>query len=150
MDLFGYYYFKDRLGDTYRWRGENVSTAEVEAIIGNVLGFNDCVVYGVSIPHAEGKAGMAAILDTDNTIDMEKLANGIRGSLPPYAQPLFVRLLKEFPMTGTFKIKKRELQLEGFDIHKLKDPVYFLHGDGVFRKLTEKDYDDVMNGRARL
>lgn len=150
MDLFGYFYFKDRTGDTFRWRGENVSTAEVEAVISNIIGLNDCVVYGVNIPHIEGKAGMAAIVDIDDKIDMNNLASGIRGSLPAYARPLFIRLLKKMPMTTTFKLKKVDLQNEGFDIHKIKDPVYYLHNDGVFRLLTEKDFDDVMNGRARL
>lgn len=149
-DILGYFYFKDRTGDTYRWRGENVATSEVEAVISNVLGLKDCVVYGVEVPHVEGKAGMAAIVDPNKTVDMDHFSIGIRGSLPPFARPIFIRVLKELPMTGTFKLKKRDLQNEGFDINKIKDPLYFLNSDGTYREFSQKDFDDVMNGRARL
>uniref|UniRef100_U5ELJ8 Very long-chain fatty acid transport protein n=1 Tax=Corethrella appendiculata TaxID=1370023 RepID=U5ELJ8_9DIPT len=150
MDLLGYCYFKDRTGDTYRWRGENVATSEVEAIISNIVGLNDCAVYGVDIPETEGKAGMAAIVDTSGKLDLESLSAGIKGSLPPYARPIFIRVLKELPMTATFKLKKRDLQLEGYDLSKITDSIYFLNNDGTYRRFTEKDYDDIKNGRARL
>lgn len=108
------------------------------------------MLYNFQIPHVEGRAGMAAIVDPNHTVNMENLSIGIRGSLPAYAQPLFIRLMKELPMTGTFKLKKRDLQLEGFDINKIQDPIYFLNKDGIYRKFTQTDFKDIQSGQARL
>uniref|UniRef100_A0A1B0GJ61 Very long-chain fatty acid transport protein n=1 Tax=Lutzomyia longipalpis TaxID=7200 RepID=A0A1B0GJ61_LUTLO len=149
-DIFGYFYFRDRTGDTFRWRGENVATSEVEAVISNIVGLHDCVVYGVEVPHVEGRAGMAAILDPKREISVENLSNGIRGCLPAYARPLFVRLMDELPMTGTFKMKKLDLQQDGFNLDKVSDPIYFLHPDGVYRTLTREDFEKIQSGNARL
>ncbi|XP_075166089.1 fatty acid transport protein 3 [Haematobia irritans] len=149
-DLLNYYYFRDRTGDTFRWRGENVSTQEVEGIITNVIGLQDCVVYGVEIPHIEGKAGMAAIEDPERKTDFQHLSVGIRASLPPYARPLFVRVMKEIPRTTTFKMKKRELMLDGFDINKITDPLYYLNNDGIYRPLTSEQFEALQNGTAGL
>lgn len=93
---------------------------------------------------------MAAIVDIEKKLDFIHLSSGIKASLPPYARPVFIRILANLPMTGTFKLKKRDLQLEGYDLHKLQDPIYFLNHDGVYRPFTEKDFDDVKNGRARM
>ncbi|XP_078052589.1 fatty acid transport protein 3 isoform X1 [Augochlora pura] len=150
MDELGYFYFKDRTGDTFRWRGENVATSEVEAIVSNVIGLKDAAVYGVEVPHVEGKAGMAAIYDPDNTCNIKEMAEGVKKALPSYARPLFVRVLSELPMTGTFKLKKKDLQLEGFNIKKITDTVYFLDNTGTYVKLTEQLYNDILEGRARL
>ncbi|TDG39174.1 hypothetical protein AWZ03_014404, partial [Drosophila navojoa] len=149
-DILGYFYFKDRTGDTFRWRGENVATQEVEAIITNCIGLSDCVVYGVQIPHVEGKAGMAAIVDPLRKVDMEYLSIGIRGSLPPYARPLFIRLLDEIPRTATFKLKKRELALEGYNPELIRDPIYFLNRDGIYRQLNREQYALLQSGTAGL
>ncbi|XP_030375080.1 long-chain fatty acid transport protein 4 [Scaptodrosophila lebanonensis] len=149
-DILGYFYFKDRTGDTFRWRGENVATQEVEAIITNCIGLSDCVVYGVQIPHVEGKAGMAAIVDPSRKVDMEYLSTGIRGSLPAYARPLFIRLLDEIPRTATFKLKKRELALEGYDLSRLSDPIFYLNRDGIYRRLTSEQYQALQAGTAGL
>ncbi|EFN85193.1 Long-chain fatty acid transport protein 1 [Harpegnathos saltator] len=119
MDEYGYFYFKDRTGDTFRqWRGENVATSEVEAIVSNVIGLKDAAVYGVEVPGNEGKAGMAAIYDPNNSLDLKELVEGLKKSLPTYARPLFIRVLSELSMTGTFKLKKRDLQQDAFDIKK--------------------------------
>jgi solute carrier family 27 (fatty acid transporter), member 1/4 len=151
MDIFSYFYFKDRTGDTFRWRGENVSTAEVEAVISNSAQLTNCVVYGVEIPNTEGKAGMAAIVDTDHKLDMEQLAIKIRGSLPPYARPIFIRLIEtEIEMTGTFKLKKLDLQQEGFNVETIADPIYWLNPDGFYRRLTADKFDEIRRGVARL
>ena len=92
MDEHGWLYFQDRTGDTFRWRGENVSTLEVEAAITKVLGHTSAVVYGVEVPGAEGKAGMAAILQEEGEkLDLDLLASGLRKALPSYARPMFVR-----------------------------------------------------------
>ncbi|XP_017125298.1 long-chain fatty acid transport protein 4 [Drosophila elegans] len=149
-DILGYFYFKDRTGDTFRWRGENVATQEVEAIITNCIGLEDCVVYGVQIPHVEGKAGMAAIVDPARKVDMDYLSIVLRGSLPPYARPLFIRLLDEIPRTATFKLKKRELAQEGYDIRTLADPIYYLNRDGIYRKLSLEQYEALRLGKAGL
>ncbi|XP_076649555.1 fatty acid transport protein 3 [Halictus rubicundus] len=150
MDELGYFYFKDRTGDTYRWRGENVATSEVEAIISNVIGLKDAAVYGVEVPHVEGKAGMAAVYDPENTLNIKEMAEGVKKALPPYARPLFVRVLSELPMTGTFKLKKKDLQVDGFHIKKITDPIYFLDNSGAYVKLTEQLYNDILEGKARL
>ncbi|XP_034120160.1 long-chain fatty acid transport protein 4 isoform X1 [Drosophila guanche] len=149
-DILGYFYFKDRTGDTFRWRGENVATQEVEAIITNCVGLEDCVVYGVQIPHVEGKAGMAAIVDPERKVDMDYLSIVLRGSLPPYARPLFIRLLDEIPRTATFKLKKRELANEGYDLTSLADPIYYLNRDGVYRQLSSEQYRSLQTGTAGL
>ncbi|XP_008204870.1 long-chain fatty acid transport protein 4 [Nasonia vitripennis] len=150
MDEYGYFYFKDRTGDTFRWRGENVATSEVEAVISNVIGLKDAVVYGIEVPGNEGKAGMAAIYDPDQNINFNELAEGVKKALPTYARPLFVRVLASLPMTGTFKLKKKELQQEGIDIHKVKDPIYFLEKSGKYVKLTEDLYNDIKQEKVRL
>ncbi|XP_036330314.1 long-chain fatty acid transport protein 4 [Rhagoletis pomonella] len=150
QDILGYFYFKDRTGDTFRWRGENVATQEVEAIITNVVGLKDCVVYGVDVPYVEGKAGMAAIVDPDRKVDMQHLSAGVRGSLPAFARPLFIRLMNDIPRTATFKLKKRELVREAFDIRRIKDPVFYLNKDGMYRLLTQEQFEDLLEGRAGL
>lgn len=93
---------------------------------------------------------MASIVDPDGKIDFVHLTAGIKANLPAYARPVFIRILPEVPMTGTFKLKKRDLQLEGYDVTKVNDPIYFVQPDGSYKKFTEKDYNDVKNGRARL
>lgn len=98
----------------------------------------------------EGKAGMAAIVDPDNKLDFGKLAVGIKANLPAYARPVFIRTLPELPMTGTFKLKKRDLQLEGYDITKIKDTIYIVQGDGSYIKLTPEKYKEVSSGKIRL
>jgi len=101
MDEYGYFYFQDRTGDTYRWKGENVSTAEVEAVISaNACQLSDVVAYGVKIPHTEGSAGMVSIVDPKKQIDLEKFATQIKKSLPSYAIPLFLRILNKAELTS--------------------------------------------------
>ncbi|XP_072765367.1 long-chain fatty acid transport protein 1 [Anoplolepis gracilipes] len=149
MDELGYFYFKDRTGDTFRWRGENVATSEVEAVISNVIGFKDATVYGVEVPGNEGRAGMVAIYDANNFVNLEELGKELKTVLPSYARPRFVRILSELPMTGTFKLKKKDLQQEAFDIKKVKDPIYFLNND-IYVKLTDKYYNDIIEEKIRL
>ncbi|XP_029175797.1 long-chain fatty acid transport protein 4-like [Nylanderia fulva] len=149
MDELGYFYFKDRTGDTFRWRGENVATAEVEAVISNVIGLKDATVYGVEVPGNEGKTGMVAIYDAKNSVNLKQLGEELKKVLPSYARPRFVRILAELPMTGTFKLKKKDLQQEAFDIKKVKDPLYFLNND-TYVKLTDKIYNDIIEEKIRL
>ncbi|KAG5882212.1 hypothetical protein JTB14_024724 [Gonioctena quinquepunctata] len=125
-DEFRYMYFKDRTGDTYRWKGENVATTEVETVAAEIIGAKDVVVYGVQVPESEGRAGMIAIADPDKTLDLKHLSKGMKSHLPGYAIPLFLRVLESLPVTGTFKVKKVELRKDGFDMTMIKDPMYFL------------------------
>jgi len=106
IDDLGFVYFKDRTGDTYRWKGENVSTTEVESVVSNQVQLSDCVVYGVTVPGCEGKAGMAAIEDPNQQVNLVDLLNKLRRALPSYAIPVFVRLVKKIETTGTFKLPK--------------------------------------------
>uniref|UniRef100_A0A1B0EYX6 long-chain-fatty-acid--CoA ligase n=1 Tax=Phlebotomus papatasi TaxID=29031 RepID=A0A1B0EYX6_PHLPP len=146
----GNLYFKDRTGDTFRWKGENVSTSEVEAQVSNVAGYRDAVVFGVEIPNLEGRAGMAAILDPERTVDLKALADGLRKALPTYARPLFVRLLVKVDMTGTFKLKKLDLQNEGFNPEIVTDPLYYLTSKGQYEELTMDAYAKICSGEIRF
>ncbi|XP_032779138.2 long-chain fatty acid transport protein 4 isoform X1 [Daphnia magna] len=151
MDELGYLFFKDRTGDTFRWRGENVSTSEVEAVISNVAALKDCCVYGVEVPGAEGRAGMAAILDPERTLDLKVLATGMSKVLPSYARPLFVRLVKVIDLTGTYKLRKVDYQKEGFDVDKIKDEVYFFDATSQSYVLfTSALYEQLKSGKIRV
>lgn len=149
-DDYGNLFFKDRTGDTFRWKGENVSTSEVEAQVSNVAGYRDTVVFGVEIPNTEGRAGMAAILDVDNSIDLDALAEGMKAVLPSYARPQFIRLLRKVDMTGTFKLKKLDLQKEGFNPNTIDDSLYYLSSAGKYITLDKAAYEDILNGRVRF
>ncbi|KAK9510368.1 hypothetical protein O3M35_005169 [Rhynocoris fuscipes] len=149
-DEFGYLYFKDRTGDTFRWKGENVSTSEVEGVVSNLVDFKDCVVYGVEVPGSEGRAGMAAIVDKNNSINFNKLADGLKKALPPYARPMFIRILSEVEMTGTYKMKKLDLQKESFDPSLIKDSLYYCDQNGTYSPLTADIYSQIQNGKIRL
>ncbi|XP_035706331.1 long-chain fatty acid transport protein 4 isoform X4 [Folsomia candida] len=149
MDECGYFYFKDRTGDTFRWKGENCSTAEVEAVVSNVCGLKDAVCYGVEIPFTDGRAGMAAILDPDASLDFDSLAHGVTKSLPSYARPLFVRIVKHLDMTGTYKMKKIDLQKEGFDVTKISDGIFFLC-NGKYVRMDNELYSKIISGYLRL
>ncbi|XP_044268759.1 long-chain fatty acid transport protein 4 [Tribolium madens] len=149
-DEFGYLFFKDRTGDTFRWKGENVSTSEVEAVLSNVISYKDVVVYGVEIRGVEGRAGMAAIFDPEGTVDLAQLAEGTKKALPFYARPIFIRILKKLDMTGTYKLKKNDLQKEGFDVNKINDDIYYLNSKGTYSLVTPEIYQQINNGIIRV
>lgn len=148
-DEFGYLYFRDRTGDTFRWKGENVSTTEVEAVVSNLVNYRDCVVYGVQIDGQEGRVGMAAILDENNTLDLSILAEGLKTRLPAYARPYIVRRLEKVDVTGTYKLKKVDLQKEGFEPKKIKDRLYYLY-NGKYEELTQDAYELIQSGKIRF
>nr|CAB3266199.1 long-chain fatty acid transport protein 4 [Phallusia mammillata] len=152
MDKYGNMYFKDRTGDTFRWKGENVSTAECEAELAKVLHNQHTVgVYGVDIPGAEGKAGMACIMDPNREADLELFYAGAKKELPSYALPLFVRLTDEIEVTGTHKIKKVVLRRDGYDIGVVKDPIFFLDAaQGKYVPLDTVLYEKLMAGLLRV
>lgn len=129
--------FVDRLGDTFRWKGENVSTTEVENVLGAFPGVEDAVVYGVEIPGTNGRCGMAALrLAPGCELDGTALAAYLDAELPAYAAPLFIRLLGEVETTGTFKYKKTDLKQAGYDPNKVNEPLYVrLPGSASFQPL---------------
>ncbi|XP_017886848.1 long-chain fatty acid transport protein 4-like [Ceratina calcarata] len=149
-DEYGYIYFKDRVGDTYRWKGENVATAEVEGVISDIAGQRNATVYGVQVPGMEGRAGMAAIVDPDSHLDFKALAEGLEKALPAYARPIFLRIVKELEMTGTFKLKKINLQKEGFDPSKIQDKMYFLSGNKEYIEITPEVYQEIISGSRKF
>lgn len=150
-DEFGYLYFKDRTGDTFRWRGENVSTTEVEAAVSRVAGQRDAVVYGVEVPNTEGRAGMCGIVDVDKTLNLDDLVEKLRPDLPAYAMPVFLRVMTSLDMTGTFKMKKNDLQKEGYDPSVIKDKLYYLDLKlGKYLPLGQTEFENINNGRIRL
>jgi fatty-acyl-CoA synthase len=125
-DAAGYYYFVDRIGDTFRWKGENVSTTEVAEAIATFPGVRQANVYGVGVPGHEGRAGMAAlVVEGGDDFDLSGLRAHLAERLPAYARPLFLRFKRDLDITGTFKQKKMELVAEGFDIARGGDPIFF-------------------------
>ena len=120
----GFYYFVDRVGETYRWKGENVSTAEVLTALTASRGVVEGVVYGVSVPGADGRAGTAALV-VNSDFDLAAFRAEVALRLPPYARPVFLRILPTLEATGTFKPRKQDLVQAGFDPHRIEDPLYF-------------------------
>ncbi|HYA72314.1 MAG TPA: AMP-binding protein, partial [Roseiarcus sp.] len=121
-DTEGFYYFVDRVGDTFRWKGENVATSQVAAALAAAPGIVEAVVYGVAVPGAEGRAGMALIA-AEGPPDLEDVARRLE-ALPRYARPLFLRVRRSLDVTSTFKPKRRETANEGFDPARVDDPLY--------------------------
>ena len=123
QDEQGFFYFVDRVGETYRWKGENVSTTEVAAVIAACPGVADAAVYGVCVPSSEGRAGMAAVVVAPD-FDLNELRRALVARLPDYARPLFIRVVTAIELTGTFKLRKHELALEGYDLTRVRDALY--------------------------
>jgi fatty-acyl-CoA synthase len=123
-DAGGYFYLVDRIGDTFRWKGENVSTTEVSEAISAFSGILDVAVYGVAIPGSAGRAGMAAIVVTPN-FELDAFHRHLVDRLPDYARPLFLRICDTIETTGTLRPKKQGLVGEGYDISDITDPIYF-------------------------
>ncbi|MGO9931333.1 MAG: long-chain-acyl-CoA synthetase [Steroidobacteraceae bacterium] len=120
----GFFYFVDRIGDTYRWKGENVSTAEVLTVLTSSRGVLDGVVYGVTVPGADGRAGAAALV-VNAEFDLAAFRADSALRLPAYARPVFVRILTTLEATGTFKPRKQELVRAGFDPSGANGALYF-------------------------
>ena len=150
-DALGYFYFVDRIGDTFRWKGENVATSEVAEAVSLFPGVKEANIYGVKVGGLDGKAGMAALVSGPE-LDLAKLPAYLEGQLPVYARPLFIRLLQgEMEITGTFKHRKIELVKEGFDPATLSDPVFWLDPDTKgYKPLTPEAYAKLMAGDVRL
>lgn len=146
----GYFYFVDRIGDTFRWKGENVSTTEVEEAIGAFEGVLAANVYGVRVPGRDGRAGMAAIV-AEPTFNLGAFREHLGQRLPEYARPVFLRLRQNIDVTATFKTKKVDLVRQGFDPRMTDDPIYF--NDPLAKALVQIDlplYEHLIAGQMRL
>lgn len=149
VDGDGYIYFVDRIGDTFRWKGENVATSEVSERIASFEGVQEVNVYGVKVGDLDGKAGMASLV-TDDTFDIEAFAKHVDEQLPSYARPIFVRLQAAIETTGTFKYRKIDLVNDGFDPGKTKDPLYFRDPTKGYVKITKALYAKIESGAFKL
>ncbi|MFQ5418591.1 MAG: AMP-binding protein, partial [Myxococcota bacterium] len=137
--------FADRVGDTFRWKGENVSTAEISGILGDGEGVLEANVYGVLVPGAEGRAGMAAI-DIDDGFDLAGFARFIEAKLPGYQRPRFLRIIKAgMNITGTFKHQKVDYRKQGFDPRQIEDDLFVLDS-GTYVPVDEKRYAQIESG----
>ena len=135
-----HFQFVDRVGDTFRWKSENVSTNEVGEIINAHTQIDFCNVYGVEIPKADGRAGMASLVLTEglDTLDIESFSNHVNEHLPAYARPVFLRIQSEMDTTGTFKMVKGELRKEGYDLDQVNDLIFVLKPrSDTYVRLTE-------------
>jgi acyl-CoA synthetase (AMP-forming)/AMP-acid ligase II len=153
-DAKGYFYFVDRIGDTFRWKGENVSTMEVSEVLSSFEGVVDANVYGVEVPGKDGRACMVAItVSGENTIDPNLLATYCRANLPPYAIPLFIRFLAEdINLTGTFKHQKVDYRNQGCDPSKIQpDEVWWYNIEiGSYEPYTSEIYSKIAAGQSKL
>jgi fatty-acyl-CoA synthase len=150
MDSGGFFYFVDRIGDTFRWKGENVATSEVAAAIMAFAGIREANVYGVRVPGTEGAAGMAAIV-TDGALDLAAFRTHLAQRLPPYARPKFLRVADRIAITSTFKHTKNEFQRDGFDPAATSDPIYFDDAaNNAFVPLDDALYQRINAGTMRL
>lgn len=149
-DAQGFYYFVDRIGDTFRWKGENVSTTEVASALASCQGIRDVAVYGVTVPGTEGRAGMAALV-VDPEFDWAAFRRELGGKLPEYARPLFLRLVPTLEVTGTFKQRKQELAEQGYDPGRTGDPLFFDDASkGCYERLDASLHDRIIRGLERL
>ncbi len=150
---YGHVQFVDRTGDTFRWKGENVSTTEVEAVANTLSQVSLSTVYGVKMPGGDGRAGMIAIIPECNleAFDLKALYGHFQGTLPFYAVPKFLRLNKDLECTSTHKIKKVELKKEGFDPGRINDTLYvLLPGEAEYQPLTGEVYTEILDGKYRF
>jgi fatty-acyl-CoA synthase len=148
----GYFYFIDRIGDTYRWKGENVATSEVSEVITAFEGIREATVYGIAIPGADGRAGMAAIVaDNAGKFDFKAFREHLARNLPDYALPVVLRFQSQLPVTSTFKQRKIDLVTAGFDPRRSADPLYFNDPrTQSFRPLDQASYEAIISGTVRL
>jgi fatty-acyl-CoA synthase len=146
----GFFYFVDRIGDTFRWKGENVATSEVSEALCAFPGIAQANVYGVTIPGTDGRAGMAMIV-ADVGLDLGKFRAHLVECLPPYARPVFLRFRREMDVTATFKYMKSDLVREGYDPSVVTDAIYVYSQElGAFVQLDKTLYDQIQGGLFRF
>jgi fatty-acyl-CoA synthase len=146
----GYFYFVDRIGDTFRWKGENVATSEVSEAICAFPGVKQANVYGVVIPGTDGRAGMAALV-ADDELDLAAFRTHLINCLPDYARPLFLRIRNDIEVTATFKYTKSDFVRQGYDPATIDDVIYFSAPErDAFVRLDEALYTRITTGQIRL
>ncbi|KAI8093581.1 uncharacterized protein BX664DRAFT_330018 [Halteromyces radiatus] len=148
----GFVYFVDRIGDTFRWKSENVATTEVAHAVSTFPGILEANVYGTLVPGHDGRASMAAIcVQDENTFDFKGLAAHLKNKLPSYAVPLFLRIVPSMETTGTFKQQKVNFRNQGIDLSKIPEDehIYWLRGDNYIR-FDAQGYDSIKAGKAKL
>jgi len=153
QDSEGRLYFCDRIGDTFRWKSENVSTNEVSELMGHHPAITEANVYGVEVHHHDGRAGCAAVtLNREATPQvMSDLAAHVTEGLPKYAVPIFIRVTPEMPSTGNMKQQKVTLKNQGVDPEKVErsDKMYWLKG-GHYEPFTQRDWEKLKAGKVKL
>ncbi|WP_286803031.1 long-chain-acyl-CoA synthetase [Marinobacter sp. UBA2498] len=148
----GHLQFVDRMGDTYRWKGENVSTTEVENIIDGSGMVEEAIVYGVEIPGSNGKAGMVTLVPHSNgqEFDVNRLFAYLRDNLPAYAVPVFVRITHAIEKTGTFKYRKVDIQKLGYSLRDGEEVYAWLPGTDGYTLLTPELVSEIDSGSVRF
>jgi fatty-acyl-CoA synthase len=150
MDAGGFFYFVDRIGDTFRWKGENVATAEVAVAIAAFPGVKEADVYGVRVPGSEGAAGMVALV-AEGDLNLGEFRRHLARQLPPYARPLFLRITDRIAATATFKHRNYDLRREGYDPTGTSDPIYFDdQARRAFVRLDHELFRRLQAGEVRL
>ncbi|XP_056134132.1 long-chain fatty acid transport protein 2-like [Lampris incognitus] len=151
IDKEGFIYFQDRMGDTFRWKGENVATTEVADLLNMIDCVEEANVYGVKVPGHEGRIGMAAVklkdgmeFDTSSTYEL------VKDCLPSYSRPRFVRIQSALAVTGTFKQMKVRLAEEGFDPAVIKEPLYYLEDREGYVPMTQDIFSLISEGKVKL
>ncbi|XP_056463703.1 long-chain fatty acid transport protein 2-like [Gadus chalcogrammus] len=151
IDHQGFVYFQDRIGDTYRWKGENVATTEVTDHLVMVHCIEEANVYGVAVPGHEGRVGMAALtLKEGQDFDSSATYQQVKSCLPAYARPQFIRIQDALMVTGTHKQMKRGLMEEGFNPAVITDPLYYLESSEGYVPMTQDIFNSITEGRIRL
>ena len=148
-DADGYFYFVDRIGDTFRWKGENVSTGEVAERLLACPGVKEANVYGVEVAGADGRAGMAGLV-VGPAFDLKVFGDEVARELPAYARPVFVRILPAIDTTGTFKPRKMDLVADGYDPGKVKGALYFRDPKKGYLKVTKEVFDKIAAGAVKV
>ncbi|KAI9991319.1 hypothetical protein PInf_019000 [Phytophthora infestans] len=139
------WHFVDRVGDTFRWKGENVATNEVAEAVSKFSGLSEICIYGVQVPGNEGRACMAAMVFDEESFDLKEFARFVKQQLPSYAMPLFIRKLETMSVTGTMKQEKAKLRKEGMDPSKIADRLWvFNRSKDIYEPLTSETYHHVV------
>ncbi|TWW67828.1 long-chain fatty acid transport protein 2-like [Takifugu flavidus] len=151
IDHEGFVYFQDRIGDTFRWKGENVATTEVADHLLMIDCIEEANVYGVKVPGHEGRIGMAAVKLKENMdFDSGAIYQHVKNYLPSYARPRFIRIQDTLVVTGTFKQMKMTLAEEGFNPSVSKDRLFYLEDNNGYIPMTEEIFNSITEGRLRL
>jgi fatty-acyl-CoA synthase len=149
LDEAGYFHFVDRVGDTFRWKGENVAASEVTQAVADCPGIIDATTFGVEIPGADGRAGMAAVV-VDDGFEFQALQHHLSNRLPAYACPVAVRICATLDTTETFKQKKQDLMREGLDPRLVHDPLFYRDASGAYLPLDATVFAKISDGSIRL